>query len=315
MSTLEIALDIANKAHAGQKDRDGEAYILHPLQVGLMGDTDEERCAGFLHDVLEDSKYTADNLLEAGIPKSVVTAVELLTHKTGTNYQHYIQQIIDSNNPIAIRVKYNDLKHNFQRGKAYPDLQKKHGEALQKVEECMRKMNECLEFVPETGLSTAIFAAGCFWGVQHYFENLPGVKRTFVGFCGGQEAHPTYEAVRQHKTTHVEAIAVEYDSNQVKYIDLCKLFFEIHDPEQTDGQGPDKGEQYRSAVFFHNNEELEIIHKLVAYLQKQGQIVNTMILPASTFWMAENYHQHYYARTGGNPYCHVRVRKFKNYSE
>ena len=111
MNPIDIALRIATSAHAGQLDRDGYPVILHPLTVGLMGHADEEKMTGFLHE---------------GIPTGVVNALRILTHQPGTDYFDYVQSIIDSQNPIALQVKYNDLQHNFQRGKAYPDLQKKH---------------------------------------------------------------------------------------------------------------------------------------------------------------------------------------------
>lgn len=130
---IDVALSIAVKAHAGQVDRDGAPVILHPLAVGLMGHTDEERMAGFLHDVVEDTDYTFDDLLDAGIPVGVVNALRLLTHGAGEDYSDYVQRIIDSGNPIALQVKYNDLRHNYSRGKNYPDLQAKHGPALEKV--------------------------------------------------------------------------------------------------------------------------------------------------------------------------------------
>ena len=104
MNKIDIALNIAIKAHEGQTSREGEAYILHPLTVGLMGKTDEERMAGFLHDVMEDSPYTAESLLEAGIPESVVNALRILTHDKSTPYYAYVQSVIDSRNPIALRV-------------------------------------------------------------------------------------------------------------------------------------------------------------------------------------------------------------------
>lgn len=94
----------------------------------------------------------------------------------------------------------------------------------------------------------AIFAAGCFWGVQHQFERIPGVLNTTVGYTGGPEANPAYTQVKAHMTHHVEAIFVDYDADMVSYVDLCKLFFEIHDPSQTDGIGPDLGPQYRSMI-------------------------------------------------------------------
>lgn len=310
MSAVDIALKIAVEAHKGQVDRDDEAYILHPLAVGLMGKTDEERCTGFLHDVLEDTDYTVEMLEEAGIPDGVINALELLTHDKDTLYYNYIQHIIDSHNPIALRVKYNDLQHNYERGKAYPDLQEKHGKALKMIKAAIEEMNRVTPYEPKENCETAVFAAGCFWGVQHYFQRKNGVLNTYVGYIGGEEEHPTYDEVRAHHTHHIEAILVEYNPEEVSYSDLCKLFFEIHDPAQTDGQGPDKGSQYRSAVFYKDEEQLTITNELISILREKGYEVNTLIKPATRFWIAEGYHQNYYENTGGSPYCHVRRRKF-----
>ena len=310
MNKVETALNIAIKAHQGQTDRDGEPYILHPLQVGLMGTTDEERMAGFLHDVLEDSDITADSLLEAGIPESVVNALTLLTHAKDEPYVDYIQRIIDSHNPVALKVKFNDLTHNYERGKAYPDLQAKHGKALQLVKEAIERANRVELYVPAEGTSYAIFAAGCFWGVQHYFNKQKGVIRTFAGYTGGTTDFPTYEEVRSHHTSHLEAILVEYDSDIVSYTDLCKLFFEIHDPAQTDGQGPDIGSQYLSGAFYVDEAQHATINELTEILRNKGHEVNTRIAPATKFWIAEQMHQNYYENTGGSPYCHIRMKKF-----
>lgn len=310
MSTVDIALKIAVAAHKGQVDRDDEAYILHPLAVGLMGKTDEERCAGFLHDVLEDTDYTVEMLEEAGIPDGVINALELLTHDKDTLYYDYVQHIIDSHNPIALRVKYNDLQHNYERGKAYPDLQEKHGKALKMIKAAIEEMNRVTPYEPKENCETAVFAAGCFWGVQHYFQRKNGVLNTYVGYIGGEEEYPTYDEVRAHHTHHIEAILVEYNPEEVSYSDLCKLFFEIHDPAQTDGQGPDKGSQYRSAVFYKDEEQLAITNELIGILREKGYEVNTLVKPATRFWIAEGYHQNYYENTGGSPYCHVRRRKF-----
>jgi peptide-methionine (S)-S-oxide reductase/peptide methionine sulfoxide reductase msrA/msrB len=209
-----------------------------------------------------------------------------------------------------LHVKYYDLTHNYARGKAYPDLQEKHGKALKMVKEAVEEMDKVYLYEPKEGYTTAIFSAGCFWGVQHYFERMKGVLNTYVGYIGGTEENPTYELVRSHRTHHIESILVEYNPAEVSYEDLCKLFFEIHDPGQTDGQGPDKGEQYRSTIFYENNEQLQTVERLIAILREKGYKVNTLIRPASKFWIAEKYHQNYYDNTGGNPYCHIRKKKF-----
>lgn len=310
MNKIDIALQIATKAHAGQVDRDGNPVILHPLTVGLMGHTDEERMAGFLHDVVEDTDYTFDDLLEAGIPSGVVNALRLLTHDKNTPYYDYVQQIIDSRNPIALQVKYNDLKHNYARGKAYPDLQQKHGKALEMVKAAIEECSRIELYQPKDGISYAVFAGGCFWGVQHQMERLAGVKHTLVGYTGGEEEFPQYAAVRDHQTHHVEAVLVEYDARMVSYTDLCKLFFEIHDPAQTDGVGPDIGQQYRSCIFYADVQQKQDAEAVIDILRNKGYEVNTLLLPLGNFWIGEEYHQKYYEKTGGEPYCHVRKKKF-----
>lgn len=312
MNQLELAIEIALKAHKGQLDKDGYPVILHPLTVGLMGNTDEEKITGFLHDVVEDSDITLDELRNQGIHDGIVNALDILTHKENCSYQDYIDNIIASGNPIALQVKHNDLKHNFARGKAYPDLQSKHGKALQQVEEAIKKLSEVGKYEMPTNpsLQTAIFAGGCFWGVQHQFEKEPGVLRTLVGYTGGAEDMPTYEEVRNHQTHHVEAVIVEFDPQKTDYKQLCKVFFEIHDPAQTDGVGPDIGAQYRSCIFFTNEQQQQDAMEIINLLRSKGYEVNTLLLPATTFWTGEEYHQRYYEKTGGTPYCHIRTKKF-----
>lgn len=312
MNTIDIALRIATAAHAGQLDRDGYPAILHPLTVGLMGHTDEEKMAGFLHDVVEDTSVTFDNLIEEGIPTGVVNAIRLLTHGKESDYYDYIQGIIESGNPIALQVKYNDLKHNFERGKAHPDLQQKHGKALEMVkaaiEECSKV--DIYHAPSDRNIEVGIFACGCFWGTQHHFQKQKGVQKTLAGYTGGEEAFPTYADVRDHKTHHVEAIIVEYNPEEVSYESLCKLFFEIHDPAQTDGVGPDIGSQYRSCIFYRDENQKETAERVIQILRDKGDEVNTLLLPEEPFYIGEAYHQNYYEKTGGEPYCHMRTRKF-----
>lgn len=312
MNTIDIALRIATAAHAGRLDRDGYPVILHPLTVGLMGHTDEEKMAGFLHDVVEDSSVTFEDMLDEGIPVGVVNALRLLTHRKDTDYYDYIQSIIDSGNPIALQVKYNDLKHNYERGKAHPDLQQKHGKALEMVEAAIEECSKVdIYHAPsDRNVEVGIFACGCFWGTQHHFQKQTGVLNTLAGYTGGQEAFPSYADVRDHKTHHVEAIIVEYDPEKVSYESLCKLFFEIHDPAQTDGVGTDIGPQYRSCIFYRDENQKETAERVMQILRDKGDEVNTLLLPEEPFYIGEAYHQNYYEKTGGEPYCHMRTRKF-----
>lgn len=156
----------------------------------------------------------------------------------------------------------------------------------------------------------AIFAAGCFWGVEHYFKRLAGVLKTEVGYSGGQKLNPTYEDICSGNTGHYEVIRVLYDPVQIEYKKICQYFFEIHDPTQANGQGPDLGEQYLSVVFYYDDKQKVIAENLIAQLQENGLNVATQVLPVQVFWRAENYHQDYYAKTGKSPYCHVYTKRF-----
>ena len=156
----------------------------------------------------------------------------------------------------------------------------------------------------------AIFAAGCFWGVQYQLQRVNGVIDTSVGYIGGEEENPVYADVKEHLTHHVEAVLVDFDADAVSYEELCKVFFEIHDPAQTDGIGPDIGPQYRSEIFYFDESQKTTAEAVIELLRSKGHEVNTRLRPAERFWVGEDYHQDYYNKTGDEPYCHIRVRKF-----
>lgn len=147
MITIEDALRIAVDAHEGQKDLDGKPVILHPLAVGLAGSNREEIIAGFLHDVVEDTDLTFDDLLSRGVDEPIVDALRLLTHEKGTDYEAYVQRIAESGNDIALHVKYNDLCHNLQRGRAggYWSIVAKHEKALAVVEPLIKGRTKLAE--------------------------------------------------------------------------------------------------------------------------------------------------------------------------
>ncbi len=155
----------------------------------------------------------------------------------------------------------------------------------------------------ETG--KAVFAAGCFWGVEHLFKQLDGVVSTTVGYTGGHVDKPTYDQVKTGTTGHYEAVLVEFDPQKITYEDLVKYFFEIHDFTQEDGQGPDIGPQYRSNIFYLNENQKKIAQQVIMKLLSLGYDVKTGLLPYDRFWPAEDYHQDYYDRTGKGPYCHI----------
>lgn len=181
------------------------------------------------------------------------------------------------------------------------------------VRHCVNSIS--MNFIPQDKASksdteTAIFAGGCFWGVEYYLEKHPGVISVTSGYTGGHVKNPTYEDVLSKKSGHIEAVEVVYDPTKTSYEAVTKLFFEIHDPTQVDRQGPDIGEQYRSEVFYLNTDQKEITEGLISQLEKKGYRVATRVSPATTFWKAEDYHQDYYNKKGSLPYCHGYTKRF-----
>ncbi len=156
----------------------------------------------------------------------------------------------------------------------------------------------------------AFFAAGCFWGVEYYFKKLPGVLKTEVGYQGGRRENPSYEQVCTGATGHLEAIRVVFDPSLVSYEKLAQYFFEIHDPTQKNGQGPDLGQQYHSAIFYYDDTQKNTAEMLIKTLEKKGYDIATTLLPVSTFWPAELYHQDYYTKNHKTPYCHTYTKRF-----
>jgi len=171
-----------------------------------------------------------------------------------------------------------------------------------------------LDFVPlalgTNRFERAIFAGGCFWGVQALLEEGRGVIRTTVGYTGGHTDHPSYDEVCAHTTGHAEAVEVIFDPKQTSFEAVARLFFEIHDPTQHDRQGPDLGDQYRSAIFYTSEKQKETALRLIGELRRKKLDVATQVTPAVAFWPAESYHQDYYRKTGGHPYCHRRMERF-----
>ena len=170
-----------------------------------------------------------------------------------------------------------------------------------------------LEFVPaakKEHTETAIFAGGCFWGVEHLLSKEPGVVDVESGYTGGHTENPTYEEVCGHRTGHAEAVRVTFDPAKVSYERLARLFFEIHDPTQVGRQGPDIGDQYRSEVFYTTPAQRATAERLIAELRARGYDVATRVTAATTFWPAEGYHQDYYDRKGTQPYCHAYTKRF-----
>ncbi len=176
-----------------------------------------------------------------------------------------------------------------------------------------------MRFTPEADVqkkfARATFAGGCFWGVEYYLQQAKGVISATSGYCGGTKENPTYKEVCSKTTGHYEAVEVVYDPKQTSFETLTKLFFEIHDPTQADGQGPDLGPQYRSAIFCGSEAEKATAQKLIAQLESKGYRVVTQLLPSSRFWPAESLHQDYYFYKGKTPYCHRPVKRFDESSK
>jgi len=187
------------------------------------------------------------------------------------------------------------------------------GEGLtsKNVRHCVNSIS--LDFVPVTEKVTtekAYFAGGCFWGTEHFLKEVAGVISTSVGYMGGHTSDPTYQDVCDKGTGHAEVVEIVYDPDKTSFEDLARLFFEIHDPTQKDRQGPDIGDQYRSAIFYVDDGQKSIAEKLIRILEDKGYDVVTELTRADTFWKAEDYHQDYYERTGGSPYCHAYQKRF-----
>lgn len=150
-------------------------------------------------------------------------------------------------------------------------------------------------------MATATFAAGCFWGVEATFRQVPGVTATQVGYTGGTVSNPTYEDVCSGRTGHAEAVKVDYDPGQVTYAQLLEVFWKAHDPTQKNRQGPDIGTQYRSAIFVHDDEQRRLAEESKARLEGSGihgRPIVTEIVAAGDFWPAEDYHQQYLEKRG-----------------
>jgi len=157
----------------------------------------------------------------------------------------------------------------------------------------------------------ALLASGCYWGTEFYLQKAEGVLQTTVGYCGGKVAHPSYREVCSGSTGHAETVEVIYDAEKTDFEKVCKLFFETHDPTQINRQGPDVGTQYRSAIFYLDQEQKNVAEKLIAQLQAKGYQVATELSPAGEFYPEkDDYHHSYYQKRGGSPYCHMYTPRF-----
>lgn len=162
----------------------------------------------------------------------------------------------------------------------------------------------------EVETETVYFAGGCFWGTEYHFKEIDGVKSTSVGFTGGHIKNPSYREVCNKTTGHAEVVEVVYDPQKVSFEKLAKLFFEIHDFTQIDRQGPDVGEQYRTEIYYTNEEQKETSQKLIEQLRGLGYDVVTQLTKATEYYLADESHQDYYDKNGSTPYCHIYKKIF-----
>lgn len=170
-----------------------------------------------------------------------------------------------------------------------------------------------IDFVADTHVldtEEAIVAGGCFWGVEHFLKKLPGVLKAESGYSGGIKENPSYEQICQGNTGHYEVVRVIFDKAKIDYRQVIKRFFEIHDPTQRNGQGPDLGMQYQSAIFYYDEEQKSDAEELISLLKRRGFDVATKLLPVQTYWPAEAYHQQYYDKHQKLPYCHRPEARF-----
>ena len=180
------------------------------------------------------------------------------------------------------------------------------------VRHCVNSVS--LDFIPaqlESGrYGMAIFAGGCFWGVEYFLQKETGVISVTSGYTGGYVKNPTYREVCTGNTGHAEAVKIVYDPDKTSYEKLLRLFLEIHDPTQVGRQGPDIGDQYRSEIFYMNDQQKQIAEKCLNTLKSKGYKIATQLTAASEFFPAEAYHQDYYFNNGKVPYCHVYTKRF-----
>ena len=183
------------------------------------------------------------------------------------------------------------------------------GKTAKNTRHCVNSIS--MDFVPaKSEGARALFASGCFWGTEYHFAKAAGVLSTTVGYTGGRTERPTYKQVCTGKTGHAETVEVVYDPAKTSYEKLAKLFFETHNFGQLNRQGPDIGTQYRSEIFYLNDDQKNAAQELIGVLEGKGFEVKTAVTKAGKFWSGEGYHQDYYEKNGKTPYCHVYRKIF-----
>lgn len=170
----------------------------------------------------------------------------------------------------------------------------------------------------EQQLETATLGAGCFWCVEAVFDDLKGVEDVVSGYSGGHTENPTYKEVCSETTGHAEVARIQFDPQELSYADLLRVFFSVHDPTQLNRQGNDIGSSYRSAIYYHSDEQKKVAHEIIDEITREAvydQPIVTEVTAFDKFWPAEDYHQEYFANNPNQPYCVVvvapKVAKFR----
>lgn len=175
----------------------------------------------------------------------------------------------------------------------------------------VKQKTNVMEDQSASNIDTATLGAGCFWCVEAVFQRLDGVIKVASGYSGGKIKNPTYREVCSGLTDHAEVCQITYDKTKINFKDLLEVFWKTHDPTTLNRQGADAGTQYRSVIFYHNNEQKELAEKYKADLNKSGAFANqvvTEISPFTTFYVAEDYHQNYFNLNGKEPYCQYVIQ-------
>ena len=303
---LQRAKELARTEFAGRTDKAGVDYFTgHLSSVASLVSSDEEKIVAYLHDILEDTDYPEENLREE-FGDEIVDAVVLLTHKEKMDeagYLDYIRNLKASGNTLAIAVKIADLTNNSdytRLGVSSPD------ELQEKDRRRWEKYQKSLEILRSKEI---YLAGGCFWGMQRFIDQFPGVIETEVGYANGPDTKPDYESVCNN-SGHAETVRVLYDEATITLETLLDYYFLVIDPVSINRQGNDIGIQYRTGIYYTEPGQLPVIESVCSREKDNvGKPLAVEVEPLKNFYSAEEYHQKYLEKNPGG-YCHIPAKYF-----